>query len=192
VRTQIRKADKLGLSVSWGRDNEFICQFYDIFARNMRDLGTPVFPADLFVNIVNVAHADAEFGIVRLEGVPIAACLAIHGDGLTEIPSAASLRAYRKTAANSLMYWNAIERAIARGQSVFDFGRSTIGGATYVFKKKWGAVPHPVTWQYYLRRGDTQAMRPDNKKFALAIRMWQRLPVAATRVLGPMIVRGIP
>jgi hypothetical protein len=47
-------------------------------------------------------------------------------------------------------------------------------------------------WQYHLRRGDTQAMRPENKKFQLAIRLWQRLPVPVTRLLGPMIARGIP
>lgn len=192
VRTQIRKAAKHGLQVSWGRDDESIRAFYEVFSRNMRDLGTPVFPLRLFRNIAAAARDNAEFGVVRLDGAPIAACLAIHGPGLTEIPSAAALRAYRKTAANSLMYWNAIERAIERGQTEFDFGRSTLGGATYIFKKKWGATARPVTWQYYLRRGDTQSMRPDNRKFALAIQLWQRLPVAATRVLGPMIVRGIP
>jgi FemAB-related protein (PEP-CTERM system-associated) len=192
VRTQIRKANKLGLSVSWGNDDEFIGQFYKVFSQNMRDLGTPVFPANLFAKLARAFGPNAEFGIVHLDTFPIAACFAIHGDGLTEIPSAASLHAYRKTAANSLMYWNAIERAIARGQNVFDFGRSTLGSATYDFKKKWGAIPRPVTWQYYLRRGDTQAMRPDNRKFALATRLWKQLPVAVTRVLGPMIVRGIP
>lgn len=192
VRTQVRKAGKLGLRVDWGQDDDVLRAFYSILARNMRDLGTPVFPVDLFRNIARAADGNAEFGVVRLDDVPIAACLATHGDGLTEIPSAASLRAYRKTAANSLMYWSAIERAIERGQSEFDFGRSTLGGATYIFKKKWGASACPVTWQYYLRRGDTQSMRPDNKRFALAIQLWQRLPVAATRMLGPMIVRGIP
>jgi FemAB-related protein (PEP-CTERM system-associated) len=191
VRTQIRKAKKQELEVAWG-GSELLEEFYAVFARNMRDLGTPVFPRDLFRNILDADPDAAELGVVRLSGTPIATCLAVHGPGLTEIPSAAALRAYRNTAANSLLYWSAIERAIARGQQVFDFGRSTPESATFVFKRKWGAEPSRVVWQYYVREGDTQAMRPENRKFQLAIRMWQQLPVPVTRILGPMIVRGIP
>ena len=35
-------------------------------------------------------------------------------------------------------------------------------------------------------------MRPDNKKYRLAIRLWQRLPLPLANALGPAIVRGIP
>lgn len=191
VRTQVRKAMKQELALDWGGE-ELLKDFYHVFARNMRDLGTPVFSLHLFRSILGARPGHAEIGVVRIEDRPIAACLAVHGPGLTEISSAASLRSFRHTAANSLLYWNAIERAIGRRQQCFDFGRSTPESPTYIFKRKWGAQPLRVVWQYYLRRGDTQAMRPDNKRFQLAIRMWQQLPVAATRVLGPMIVRGIP
>ncbi len=191
VRTQVRKATKKGLVLEWG-GLELLSAFYDVFSRNMRDLGTPAYPRCLFHNILSDLPEQAELCIARLEGRPIAGCLAIHSQGLTEVPSASSLRAYRGAAANSLIYWRAIERAIDRGQRIFDFGRSTVGGPTYTFKKKWGAQPAPVVWQYYTRKGRAQAMRPDNPKFQLAIGIWKRLPVSLTRVLGPMIVRGIP
>jgi hypothetical protein len=32
----------------------------------------------------------------------------------------------------------------------------------------------------------------DDPRFALAIRVWQRLPLVVTRVLGPPIVRHLP
>ena len=132
VRTQVRKAIKGGLEVDWGGPDR-LDAFYHVFARNMRDLGTPVFPAALFRKILAAAGPSAELGIVSLGGEAIASCLVIHGPGLTEIPSAASLREHRKTAANSLMYWRAIERAIARGHTTIDFGRSTPGSASYSF-----------------------------------------------------------
>lgn len=194
VRTQIRKARRNGLELSWsdaGR-SETLDTFYDVVAHNMRDLGTPVFPQRLFADLIVATSGASEIGVVRLDGKAVAACLAIHGDGLTEIPTAASLRAYRGTAANSLMYWDAIERAIGRGQREFDFGRSTPDSATYVFKRKWGAVPVPVTWQYYLRRGSSERMRPESRRFDLARDVWKRMPVAMTRMIGPSIVRGIP
>jgi FemAB-related protein (PEP-CTERM system-associated) len=191
IRTQIRKAIKNCLDVSWG-GCELLEDFYAIFACNMRDLGTPVFPVSLFRNILKADPSRVEIGVVRLRGKPLAACLAVHGQGLTEIPSAAVLREHRNTAANSLLYWRAIERATERRQKLFDFGRSTPGSATFTFKKRWGAQASRVVWQYYLRKGDTQRMRPETRRFRYAIRLWQLLPVTATRLLGPIIVRGIP
>jgi hypothetical protein len=75
---------------------------------------------------------------------------------------------------------------------VFDFGRSTIDSNTFRFKKQWGAEPEPSVWQYYVRRGTIGQLRPDNARFGLAIRAWQRLPLWLTRLVGPAIVRGIP
>ena len=47
VRNQVRKGDKAGLSIRFG-GHELLEDFYDVFATNMRDLGTPVYPRDLF------------------------------------------------------------------------------------------------------------------------------------------------
>ena len=81
---------------------------------------------------------------------------------------------------------------MARRQSVFDFGRSTVDSGTFAFKKKWGARPEPVVWPYYLRKGNADDMRPDNGKYDRMINIWRRLPVGLTRVIGPAIVRRIP
>jgi serine/alanine adding enzyme len=191
VRTQIRKASKHDLKVAWGGE-DLLSEFYSVFSINMRDLGTPVYPRGLFRAILHQLSERAEIGVVRLGKLPIAACMVTSGGGITEVPSAGALRAYRSTAANSLLYWETIERAVAKGQTAFDFGRSTIGSSTFEFKRKWGAKPIPIVWQYYLRDGDVRDMRPDNPKFQLAIKLWKRLPLQVTQLLGPLIVRGIP
>lgn len=190
VRNQIRKAEKLGLSVVWGRE-KYLGPFYRIFAHNMRDLGTPVFPRRLFTEIL-AAFAEAEIGVVYHHGRPLASGLLLHGRGVTEIPSASSLRSWNWTNANMLLYWAGLCRAIEHGQEMFDFGRSTVQSPTYRFKKQWGAVPYPAHWQYYLRRGQVGEMRPESGRFRVAVRVWRRLPVWFTRCLGPRIVRGIP
>ena len=91
-----------------------------------------------------------------------------------------------------LLYWHLLERSIQRGQGVFDFGRSSMGSNTFRFKKQWGAKAHPATWQYYVRQGRIDAMRPDNPRYQRMIQLWQRLPIGLTRLIGPRIVRGIP
>src|SRR5260370_33057072 len=91
-----------------------------------------------------------------------------------------------------LMYWVLVEGAFDRGQTVFDFGRSSQDSNTFRFKRQWGAEPLPAQWQYYVRRGEVSQMRPDNPRYQHMIRLWRRLPVALTRWIGPTIVRGIP
>jgi FemAB-related protein (PEP-CTERM system-associated) len=191
VRNQIRKGEKAGLAVHWGGP-ELLNDFYAVFARNMRDLGTPVFSRRLFENVLLQFPDRAELCVVRCQRRPIAAGLLIHGCGMTEVPSASSLRSHNATNANMLMYWHFLQRAIARGQHVFDFGRSSRDSGAFRFKEQWGAKPEPAAWQYYVRQGNVTDMRLESGKYDRLIRVWRRLPVPLTRWIGPSIVREIP
>lgn len=191
VRNQVRKGQKHEFTVHWG-GNELLDDFFAVFSRNMRDLGTPTFGRKLFATIVASFPGAAEFCVLRHGRTPVAAALLLHGAGVTEVPSASTLKAYNPTCANMLLYWHLLERSAERRQEVFDFGRSGEDSSTYRFKKQWGADAFPAEWQYYLRDGAANDMRPDNPKYRRLIAVWQKLPVAFTRCLGPRIVRGIP
>jgi serine/alanine adding enzyme len=191
VRNQVRKGRKNGLAVHWG-SQELLPEFYDIFARNMRDLGTPVYGRSLFQKTLAQFGDRAELCVVRTEGKAIAAALLLHGWGVTEVPSASSLRQYNHTNANMLMYWHLLERAVERQQSAFDFGRCSTDSNTFRFKKQWGAEPTPAEWQYHSQGDSVGAMRTSNPRYQRLIGWWKRLPVPLTRFLGPIVVRGIP
>lgn len=191
VRNQVRKGQKSGLNVSWG-GAELLAAFYDVFSRNMRDLGTPVYGKRLFQAILEQFVGRAELCVVHAGPTPVAGALLLHGWGVTEVPSASSLRSHNHTCANMLMYWHLLERAVQRGQDVFDFGRSSEGSTTMRFKKQWGASPGQSEWQFYVRRGEAGSLRKESPKYQRMVRIWQRLPLPVTRFLGPKIVRGIP
>ena len=191
VRSQIRKGQRQGFMIHWER-HELLPDFYHVFSRRMRDLGTPVFPRNLFDSILTYFADDAEICCVHDGTKPVAAALLIHGAVYTEVPSASSLKAYNSANANMLMYWHLLVRAVERGQRVFDFGRTSRDVNTFRFKKQWGAAPEPAVWQYYVRQGSADALRPDNARYQRLIRIWQRLPVWLTQLIGPWIVRGIP
>jgi FemAB-related protein (PEP-CTERM system-associated) len=191
VRNQIRKGEKNGFDIRSGGE-ELLEPFYAVLSENMRDLGTPVYGRELFRTILQTFPNDAELVVVHAAEKPIACALLLHGPGITEVPTASSLREYNSTCANMLMYHRLLVRAIGRGQSCFDFGRSTQDGPTYKFKKQWGAKASPAIWQYCVRAGDSGEMRPDNPRYERMIRIWQKLPLRLTQYLGPTIVRGIP
>jgi FemAB-related protein (PEP-CTERM system-associated) len=192
VRNQIRKAEKSNLTVVSG-GTALLDEFYAVFARNMRDLGTPVYGRSLFAAILAEFPADARLHVVRLNGQPIAGALSYAFGDSIEVPSASSLREHRALCPNHLMYWSIMQQAIAEGRRVFDFGRSTPDDGTYSFKEQWGARPQQLFWEYSLLNGSV--LPSDDRhstKFRASIEAWKRLPVwLATRV-GPRIARFVP
>jgi FemAB-related protein (PEP-CTERM system-associated) len=191
LRSQVKSCLKRNFQVDWGTQDQ-LDAYYDVFCRNMRDLGTPVYSCRLFASILDAFPNQAELCIVKHDGRTMAAALLLHGRGVTEVPSASSLRHYNSMGANMAMYWHLLERAVLRGQQVFDFGRSTLNSGTYDFKKQWGPVVTPAVWQYYIRHGEVGQMRPETGRYGTMIRVWRKLPVWLTRLVGPLIVRGIP
>lgn len=195
VRNQVRKGESAGLSIRFGRES-LVPGFYSVFATNMRDLGTPVYPKKLFYAMLSQLGERCEVALVTLESAPIAGAVLVHdrvGDGaITQVPSASCLRQFNHVCANMWMYHQLLERSIGRGATRFDFGRSSEGSGTYRFKKQWGALPEQTPWQVALRRGSLDAARPDDPRNRKRIEQWQKLPVWVTRAIGPAIVRGIP
>jgi FemAB-related protein (PEP-CTERM system-associated) len=192
VRNQIRKAEKSGLVIESGGD-ALVDEFYTVFARNMRDLGTPVYSRSLFASIVANFPSAAKVHIVRLNGQPIACALSYGYGDVVEVPSASSLREHRALCPNHLMYWSIITAAIAEGRKVFDFGRSSPDDGTYKFKEQWGAVSEQLWWEYRLTADATlPADDRHSAKFHATIEAWKRLPLAVATLLGPRIARSVP
>ena len=195
VRNQVRKGEKNELTIRWGGE-ELVDEFYDVFAVNMRDLGTPVYSKRLFGKMTEEFGADAEIAVVEYEGKVVASAILVHDDYggrvRTQVPSASCLRGYNYTNANMWMYYELLKRAVVRGSDVFDFGRSSEGSGTYRFKKQWGAKRVGCVWQYHVRKGDIGGMRPSDEKMQRKIEMWKKMPIWVTKAIGPSIVKGIP
>jgi FemAB-related protein (PEP-CTERM system-associated) len=192
LRNQIRKADKSGLSVFVG-GKELLVGFYDIFSRNMRDLGTPVYAEKFFANVLATFPNDTRIISVYKGEKPIAAGLISYFKNTVEIPWASSIREFNSLCPNNLLYWTALQFAIQNGFQQFDFGRSTPNEGTYRFKEQWGARPTQLHWQYLLCENETlPELNTKNPKYQQAISIWRRMPVFLTKLIGPSIVKNIP
>ena len=192
LRAQVRRPTKEGAIGEEG-GVDLLDDFYSVFSRNMRDLGTPVFPKELFREMCDAFPDTTRIFIVRLEGKPCAAGITYGFRDRLEIPSASSLREYNRASVNMLLYWTALQYAIRQGYKIFDFGRSSVDTGTFRFKKQWGAKPEALHWHYCLPPGaELPALNPQNPRFRLATKVWQRLPLAVANALGPRIVRNLP
>jgi FemAB-related protein (PEP-CTERM system-associated) len=192
VRNQIRKAEKSGVSVASG-GAELLEEFYVVFSRNMRDLGTPVYGRSLFAAILSEFPNDARVHVARLTGRPIAAALSYAFRDSVEVPSASSLREHRALCPNHLLYWSIMLQGMADARRLFDFGRSSPDDGTYHFKAQWGAEPEQLWWEYSLQPGGRLPSEDRHSaRFRSTIEAWRRLPVTVATLIGPAIARSVP
>lgn len=192
VRNQIRKAQKSGLTSECG-GAELIGDFYTVFARNMRDLGTPVHARRFFEEVVGAFPLQARIHLVRLGRKPVAAALSYRTRATLEVPWASSVRDHNMLCPNHLLYWSIIEFGTWNGCERLDFGRSTPGEGTFKFKEQWGAHPVPLNWEYpWVAGGNLPNIHPTSPRFRSAVAAWKNLPVAIATRVGPRIARSIP
>ena len=192
LRNQVRKAEKSSLEVAQG-GADLLESFYGVFARNMRDLGTPVYDKRFFGAVLKAFPGATRVLVVTHDGQAVAAAFVHWYRDRIEVPWASSLREFNPLCANVLLYWEMLRFAIDRGFRVFDFGRSTPGEGTYQFKKQWGAEARELVWEYWLAEGrPLPQLNPKNPRFDLAIRAWRQLPVPVATALGRFVVRNIP
>src|SRR5690606_25614950 len=136
LRSQIRRAMKEAMEVRFGPDQRRA--FHLVYARNMRDLGTPAHPLVLFDAIARAFDDRVIFGAVYWRGAPVAAGCGFIWRETFEMTWASSLREHNRMAPNMLLYWAFMEEAIRRGVRTFDFGRCSPGSGTHRFKLQWG------------------------------------------------------
>jgi FemAB-related protein (PEP-CTERM system-associated) len=190
VRTLIRKARKCGLEVTEG--SNFLNEFYCIYARNMRDLGTPVYSRRFFENIVNTFPERVHFILVSLDGNPIGAILLFGHRRTLYALGASSLRRHFDKAPNMLLFWEVLRYASTR-YAQFDFGSSVLGSGTLHFKQQWRANRLPVFDYYYPPRGSRITdWRSVGIKPTIMRSIWRMLPLSLANSLGPAIRRHIP
>jgi FemAB-related protein (PEP-CTERM system-associated) len=191
ARRMVRKGEKFGLSAKLG--DEGIGEFYEIYANSVRYLGTPVFPRRLFENCLRELKPHADLMLISHENQPIAGVLSFYYRATVMPYYGGSFQEKNYLAPNNFMYWALMKSAGERGYSFFDFGRSKNATGAYDFKRHMGFDPVALPYQYWMMNGaPLPNNNPTNPKFQLAIKVWRRMPLSLTKVLGPRLVRAFP
>ena len=179
-RNQVRKAMKSGVEVVVGSSETDVAHFYSVFAHTMHRYGAPVLPRRLFSLLME--RFDARCYQAYVEGQLAAALVVVQDSDLTWVPWAGSNPRYSSACPNHLLYWRAIEESIARKDTLFDFGRSPLGGNSYRFKRQWGAQPVPICLM-------SSAEGEIYSRYRFAQQVWRRLPSPLVNVIGPRLSR---
>lgn len=190
LRSQIRKAGKHGLEFKFGGP-ESVNEFYSVFSRNMRELGSPVHSRRLFEAVTRNFGERAKIGIISNAGAPIGAGLILCHEKTMTIPWASTLREFNHLAPNMLLYWSFLSYAADAGYKSFCFGRSTPGEGTYNFKKQWGAEPRQLYWYSNSTRQKDEAGQSGPGPRAIIEAVWKKMPLNMANAIGPLVRKYI-
>src|SRR6185295_9796601 len=173
-------------------DGITIEEFFELYSRNVRQLGTPVFPKRLFEHFRREFGADCKiFSVHGMDRLLSAACVLFYKDEFVS-QYAASLKEYGHLSVNNFMYWMLMKYGCENGYKTFDLGRSKKGTGSFDFKKRWGMTMTDLPYQYALvRQRSMPDTSPLNPKFSLGIRLWRKLPLSVTQVIGPIISKHV-
>jgi len=192
LRSQIRKAEKNGLTFRWGNVAD-LQSFYSVFSRNMHILGSPVHSRHWIRQVLERFGPHAKMGLVFKDTQPVGCGIILLTRYTASIPWASTLREFNRLSPNMLLYWNFLRFAADRNMKLFDFGRSTPGEGTYRFKRQWGAEPVPLYWYHYYPdpAGKIHSDRKVMGRRRVAARLWSCLPLSVSIYLGEKLRKYI-
>lgn len=189
LRSQINKSIKNGCTIKLAQDISLLDDFYAVFSRNMRDLGSPTHKKCWFKQIMLNYQEKVCMGVVYHAGKAIGAGIILCHPTMCSIPWASTIAQYNKLAPNMLLYATLIGYAADSGCSVFDFGRSTLNEGTYRFKKQWGAEAFALDW-FELGHAEVNTdIKGTSPARRLVEQIWRKLPLPVSTAVGSS-VRG--
>ncbi len=190
-RTEVRRGLDSDLVTSAGNDPTHRAAHFRVYAESVRNLGTPVFPPALFEAMLDEFGDDADIALVRRGDAPVAALLNFYFKGTCQPYWGGGTFAARACRANDLVYFDVMRRAIARGCTRADFGRSKIGTGPWSRKRIWGFDETPLVYAVRSSDGAAREINPLDAKYRLKVEAWKKLPLWAANRIGPLIARGL-
>ncbi len=189
-RAVVRKSLKNNLKTDWNGD---VNVFYDLYAQSVLSLGTPVFPKKLFKALVDVFGDDAQIQITcDSDGAPVASLMSFYFNDIVMPYYAGGTKSVRALGAHDFMYYQLMLSARERGAASFDFGRSKIDSGPYKFKKNWGFEPEMLGYQVRTVKGiEPPNLSQQSGPFSKLSKLWTKLPLGVSKILGPPLARHL-
>lgn len=191
VRTEVRQAEKRGLTVDRATTLEELAEFYRLFAKLRLKFGVPPQPYDFFVNLWNhLGREHSKLFVAKHEGRTVGGLFSL-GSGTTLCGSyIGSDPAYRPSRVHQILYWKTIEAACLEGYKMFDFLRTAKKDeGIRFFKHRWNAREVDLDYRYYPEVKGTAATVEETGKYALLTGVLKHAPFSVGKAVGKMIYK---
>lgn len=194
MRRYIRQGLKRGADVVSG--TECLPEFYRMFARFCRDVGTPVFSREFIERVADALQGHWMVVVVRDGDTVIGGGFQVLlGDTVWGLWGG-SWHESLDLRPNHLLVWECMRYASEHGLGYLNTGRSRVGSGQHRFKRQWGGEPSPLYQHFSLLHRESipgvfNGAGPSRAQRTFS-HIWRRLPVAVASTIGPSVRRHIP
>jgi len=196
IRRQIRMAERNELKAVVDRTGTTLDDFYLVMSRFTHQAGTPIFARKFLAEVIAAFPNDFNIVMVYKDSQPLGGYFQLELGKTNYGVWGATLHEFLELRPVYLAYWTIIADSIERGFETLDMGRSPIGSNASQYKSQWATRSRPVyqqTWSLNERPVASVAKQAQSdERFQNFRRIWPKLPLPLTQLMGPLIRPQIP
>ncbi|MEW5939945.1 MAG: GNAT family N-acetyltransferase, partial [Chloroflexota bacterium] len=145
-RNHVRKSARQGFQVRFGY-LDLLDDAYEALSLSMHELGSPYHSKFYLRTMAEYLGKSLEFAVLYDAKEKISGGGVFIDVGRTVSNLHANiLHRFRSNYGGEYLYWAVIERAIQKGMTAFDLGRSLVGSGNETFKLKWNTQRKPLAY----------------------------------------------
>ncbi len=190
TRRHIRKAEKIDFEI---RNNKDIDTFYNLYSRQMKNIGTPTLGYKFFNNLADILNDSFSIATIYYSNQPVSSVLLLYFKNTVVYDRGASSVEYKNLNLNYILFWSIICELSKQNFDYFDFGRSVAESGTFQFKNGWRPEVIKLQYHFYLNTinsiPDVTQISTKRKMFA---KLWKKLPLSLTNNLGSYLRKKFP
>jgi hypothetical protein len=152
----LRKAERMGVTIETCTDAAFAGEVYDIYIRNCNDYGIPPKPVDCMRRLMEQSrhHSGTATYLARHEGKIIGALIMIYSPSTASYYLPCSIHEFRSLQPTTMLIHHAMKESITAGRRIWNWESSpSAESGVYKFKKKWGSLDGRYAIFTHARRG---------------------------------------
>ena len=167
--------------------------YYQCYLETMRGHGSPPHSFEFFRILWEQLRDDGHLrlGMITHDGSLINGMIDLSMGSTVYQWGVVSDYEHRDLNGGSLLLWKSLEWAAENGYDTYECGRTREGSGVYMFKKSFGGSK---TWYddlHYFPNEAASLPDPEDSTYERATKVWQRLPLPITRIVGPHIRKRI-
>jgi len=190
-RNMVRKAERNNLEIRMAADRDSVREFYRLYLKTMKKLGSPPQPYRFFGRMWDLLHPDRLIMPMAMhDGKCIAGGIFFVHNGVMHHAYSCALREYLSLAPNELLQWWVINWGNKQGYRELDFGRTREGAGNVLFKRRWGGklVNTPYFYKFYRR----ELKERQEVKYKNLSKLWSKfMPESVAGMVGPGLIKQI-
>jgi Acetyltransferase (GNAT) domain len=191
VRGAIKKAAKSSLELEISQSLDAVQNYYQLHCQVRKQHGVPPQSFGFFRNIQRHVLARNQ-GIVvsaRHQGKAVASAIYFHTDRDAIYKFSASDAASSQLNANNFVMWEAIKHYVAKGVKTINFGRTSVSNeGLRRYKLGWKTEEYVINYYKFDLRKNAFVTDKDESS-GWHNRVFQKLPVFASRIIGDVLYK---